>query len=366
MAFVTTSLFHGSIRREVAFAGGTLNICRGRRVRAAKWEVCAGPVRPQPPTATTTTITTTPTEALPRYFNTYIWRGHKINYLEEGSAEGEPVILIHGFGASINHWRKNIPAILKTDDLRVYAVDLLGFGGSDKPSSSAVTYSIELWTELVCEFVEAINPTRKWSFVGNSIGSLVSLAVAERLGKERVRCCALMNCAGGMVSFRYSELNMVQATLLRLFNLVLLNSVIGPKLFNYIRQKKNLVNVLKQVYIDETAVSDELVEILTAPAMDDGACDVFLAVLNGDAGPKPEDLLKNLGWCPVLALWGEKDLWTPLEAGLHPGVSFPEYHNGLILQSIPNAGHCIHDECPQVVNNLLVPFLLAPRLREDI
>jgi len=44
---------------------------------------------------------------------------------------GRPLVLIHGFGAAIGHWRKNI--VLAAGGYQVFALDLLGFGGSDKP-----------------------------------------------------------------------------------------------------------------------------------------------------------------------------------------------------------------------------------------
>lgn len=298
-----------------------------------------------------------------RFFQTFEWRGHLINYQERGSPDGLPVLFIHGFGASIGHWRKNIPALVETDQLHVFAIDLIGLGASAKPGPKDVTYSIELWADLVADFANAFDPLRKWSFIGNSIGSLVSLAAADQLGPERVRCCALMNCAGGMVSFRYSELNLFQRVIYFLFNVILFNNVVGQLLFNYIRDPKNLAEVLKQVYVDESAITDELVQILSSPAFDNGACAVFLSILRGDPGPKPEDLLRRLGWCPILTLWGDKDPWTPLDKGFHPGENFVDYHEGLILEKIVNAGHCIHDEVPNVVNTALVSFLISPRLR---
>ena len=61
---------------------------------------------------------------------TWNWKGYKIQYTVMG--EGNPLVLVHGFGASIGHWRKNIP-FLASGGYRVFAIDLLGFGGSDKP-----------------------------------------------------------------------------------------------------------------------------------------------------------------------------------------------------------------------------------------
>ncbi|MGI8933188.1 MAG: alpha/beta fold hydrolase, partial [Phormidesmis sp.] len=67
------------------------------------------------------------------------WRGYDIKYVVAG--EGQPIVLLHGFGASIGHWRKNIP-VLAAAGYRVYAIDLLGFGDSDKP---ALDYSLDFW-----------------------------------------------------------------------------------------------------------------------------------------------------------------------------------------------------------------------------
>lgn len=304
------------------------------------------------------------TVPLQRYFDTFQWRGCNINYRVEGPSTGLPVLIVHGFGASINHWRKNIPPLVDTCRFRVFAIDLLGFGGSDKASPTEFEYGIPLWSELVCDFVNAMDPTQPWSFVGNSIGSLTVLSAATQLDNERVRAVALMNSAGGLVSFRYSELNIFQAFLLKAFNTVLFNRFTGPSLFTNFRKRENIANVLKQVYIDQTAISDDLLDILCDPSMDEGACDVFLAILNADAGPAPEPMLEKLNWCPMLVVWGEKDPWTPFKEGFHPGINFPKYHPGIDLHVIPNAGHCIHDECPEQVNELLVPFMLSPTLKD--
>jgi pimeloyl-ACP methyl ester carboxylesterase len=58
---------------------------------------------------------------------TWMWKGFKVAYQAQG-IEGPAVILIHGFGASFYHWRKNTPELAKT--CRVYALDLIGFGKS--------------------------------------------------------------------------------------------------------------------------------------------------------------------------------------------------------------------------------------------
>ena len=56
------------------------------------------------------------------------WQGHQTTYTVVGT--GEPLLLIHGFGACFGHWKKNIP-VLAQGGYQVFALDLLGFGGSD-------------------------------------------------------------------------------------------------------------------------------------------------------------------------------------------------------------------------------------------
>lgn len=344
------------------------------RIQASAEPPSSSPTSPTSSSTVPTSSTSTSVEdvevvvKLPRKFNTFKWRGYDVNYLDVGPRDCRPVLFIHGFGGSINHWRKNIVALEATGELRVFAIDLLGLGASAKPTSSEVTYSIDLWADLVGDFLNAMEITAKdprWTLIGNSIGSLVSLAASVKQGTSKIRSCALMNCSGGMVAFRYSELTWIQATMYRIFTFVLFNKIVGRRVFNFVRQRKVLRSLLEQVYVDKTAVDDTLVELIAAPAEDEGACDVFLAIINGDAGPKPKDLLLQLEWCPILVFWGEDDPWTPLSKGLHPGSKFPDFHSGLILKTFKNAGHCLHDECPALINPELVPFVLKPRRRNE-
>ena len=90
---------------------------------------------------------------------TWIWQGHRIHVQREGDpAKSTKVLLIHGFGASSGHWRFNLPALAKYAD--VLAIDLLGFGASDKPRSQlkgepkqpdSVSYGFALWGQQVAD-----------------------------------------------------------------------------------------------------------------------------------------------------------------------------------------------------------------------
>ncbi|MDX2096530.1 MAG: alpha/beta fold hydrolase, partial [Leptolyngbyaceae cyanobacterium bins.59] len=64
----------------------------------------------------------------------WTWRGQSIYYVQAGQPQPDrpPLLLVHGFGASTDHWRKNISGLQQ--DFSVWAIDLLGFGRSAKPA----------------------------------------------------------------------------------------------------------------------------------------------------------------------------------------------------------------------------------------
>ncbi len=275
------------------------------------------------------------------------WRGHSIRYTVQGS--GQPLLLIHGFGASIGHWRKNIP-VLAEAGYRVFAIDLLGFGASDKP---ALDYTMNLWEDLLYNFwQEKIQqPT---VFVGNSIGALLTLMVLAH-HPEIANGGILLNAAGGL-NHRPEELNPPLRLIMGTFSRVVSSPILGPILFNEVRRKFRIRGTLKQVYCDRTAVTDELVDLLYQPSCDPGAQKVFASILSAPPGPKPTDLLPRISQ-PLLILWGEADPWTPIK-GSQIYQDLANQPNGTVtFHPIPNAGHCPHDEHPDQVNHHILTWL---------
>nr|KJB17756.1 hypothetical protein B456_003G013800 [Gossypium raimondii]KJB17760.1 hypothetical protein B456_003G013800 [Gossypium raimondii] len=123
----------------------------------------------------------------PDGYNFWTWRGRKIHYVVQG--EGFPIVLIHGFGASAFHWRYNIPELAK--NYKVYAIDLLGFGWSEK---AIIEYDAMIWRDQVVDFLKEVvkEPT---VLVGNSLGGFTALVAAVGL-PEQVVGLALLNSAG--------------------------------------------------------------------------------------------------------------------------------------------------------------------------
>jgi pimeloyl-ACP methyl ester carboxylesterase len=274
------------------------------------------------------------------------WKGHSIQYTVQG--KGQPIVLIHGFGASIGHWRNNIP-VLAEAGYQVYALDLLGFGNSDKP---AIDYSLELWQELLQDFwQEKIQqPT---IFIGNSIGALLSLMMVANFPNSSAGG-VLLNCAGGL-NHRPEELNLPLRVIMGLFSKVVSSPILGSFVFNQVRQKHRIRNTLRQVYRNQTAITDELIDLLYQPSNHPGAQQVFASILTAPAGPRPAELLPQIQH-PLLVLWGEDDPWTPIK-GAKIYQDLAAEGQSVEFMGIPNTGHCPHDERPEIVNAAILNWL---------
>jgi pimeloyl-ACP methyl ester carboxylesterase len=276
---------------------------------------------------------------------TWMWRGYQINYRAEGET-GVPVLLIHGFGASVGHWRKNIPVLAAS--CRCYAIDLIGFGASAKPTpGSAIEYTFETWGELVADFCREVigSPT---VLVGNSIGCIVALQTAVTQ-PSLVISVALINCSLRLLHDR----KRAEMPWYRQWGTPILQGILGIKaigrwFFRQIAHRNVVRKILLQAYHQPAAVTEELIDILMAPAKDPGAADVFLTFTAYSCGPLPEDLLPLLS-CPAIAIWGAADPWEPISLGR----ALMSVSTVWEFVELPAVGHCPQDEAPELINSLL-------------
>ncbi|MEM1367035.1 MAG: alpha/beta fold hydrolase [Cyanobacteria bacterium P01_H01_bin.15] len=279
---------------------------------------------------------------------TWTWQTFSICYQQVGE-QGPPVVLVHGFGASWGHWRKNLPAL--GQHYRCYAIDLLGFGGSAKPDPSDPGYTFATWGSLLRDFCQQVVGEPAF-LIGNSIGCIVSMQTAA-IAPDWVRGVGALNCSLRLLHERKrAALPWFRRVGAPIFQKILTNKIIGNFFFQQIATPRTVKNVLQQAYQRTETVTDELVEMLLKPAKDPGAVDVFLAFTGYSQGPLAEDLLPQLA-CPVLFLWGADDPWEPLELG-QKLASFAAVEKFIPL---PGLGHCPQDEAPEVVNPLLLEWL---------
>eukprot|EP01025_Chloroclados_australasicus_P022789 TRINITY_DN2335_c0_g1_i2.p2 TRINITY_DN2335_c0_g1~~TRINITY_DN2335_c0_g1_i2.p2 ORF type:complete len:394 (-),score=58.95 TRINITY_DN2335_c0_g1_i2:505-1662(-) len=292
--------------------------------------------------------------------HTWIWKDkYKIRYASAGC--GKPVLLVHGFDASIGHYRKIFNELAK--DHKVYAVDLLGFGGSDKP---ALDYCIDLWRDQILDFIDEFIESPV-VLVGNSIGSTICLMTNGHAKEGQIRGTVFLNIAGGMNNKQ--QLNDWRVWLaLPIFYLVdflLKNKSIGPNLFEKFRSKENIENVLKQVYANQEAVDDALISLIYEPSTDKGAFETFVSIITGPAGPLPMQMMQYAKG-PFLLLWGDKDPFTPLDGPVGKYFTqLSETREDVELFVLNDTGHCPQDDRPELVLEKLQPWLKQIELQTN-
>jgi pimeloyl-ACP methyl ester carboxylesterase len=281
------------------------------------------------------------------------WRfqGHAVHGLRVSpdQPEGPAVLLVHGFGASTDHWRHNIPVLAERHE--VHALDLLGFGRSAKPEGPA--YGGALWRDQLTAYVrERIG--RPTVLVGNSLGGYAALAAGAALGPEAAGV-ALLNAAGPFSDEQVEPKGWGVIARRTIGSALLRGPVLQRLLFENLRRPATIRRTLRQVYIDPTNVDEELVEAIRRPSLDPGAFGVFRTVFDIPRGQPLDGLFSQLR-APLLLLWGIRDPWINA-AGRR--AAFLRHAPAGTSEVVLEAGHCPHDEVPDQVNGALLAWLAS-------
>jgi pimeloyl-ACP methyl ester carboxylesterase len=286
--------------------------------------------------------------AVPGHF--WQWQQQSVYYVKAGErrADRPPLLLIHGFGASTDHWRKNVAGL--SQDFEVWAIDLLGFGRSAKPE---IPYSGNLWRDQLHDFItEVIGQPAV--LAGNSLGGYAALCVAAQRPQSAAGL-VLINSAGPFTDIQgTTKPDPVRSIMGNVVKTLFQQDWASFWLFQYVRQKGMIRKTLEKVYLDQSAVTDRLVEEIYQPSCDPGAPKVFASVFRTPQGEKVDVLLGQLT-CPLLMLWGEADPWINAR---ERGAKFRHYHPQLTEYYL-RAGHCPHDEVPDQVNDLMRSWVLS-------
>ena len=120
--------------------------------------------------------------------------GFKTRFRSHGD-RGPAVVLLHGFGGSLDVWED---VIAQGPEARYYSLDLLGFGGSDRP---VIDYSLEAHRRHVVALMDA-QGLRSVILVGHSMGGSIAAWTAAKSG-ERVSGLMLLAPGGYPGSLKY-------------------------------------------------------------------------------------------------------------------------------------------------------------------
>ena len=274
------------------------------------------------------------------------------------------VLLIHGFGANTEHWRFNQPVLAEAAP--TYAIDLLGFGRSDQPRArlkdepeqpDAVHYGFDLWGQQVADFCRDVirGPVL---LVGNSIGGVVALRAAQLLdetpGLSPCQEVVLIDCAQRLMDDKQLATQPAWMVWIRpLLKTLVRQRWLSTSLFRNAARPGVIRSVLKQAYPSGHNVDDALVDLLHQPSRRPGAAEAFRGFINLFDDALAPNLMQELT-LPVHLIWGEQDPWEPLPEARRWADTLACVQS---LHVISGAGHCPHDEAPDMVNRLLLERL---------
>lgn len=253
--------------------------------------------------------------------------------------KGSAVVLVHGLGGFIENWIYNIGPLAEAH--RVYAMDLPGFGRSDK---EPLVRDLNVLVRFIADFMDALG-IEKASLIGNSLGGGLVLQFALEY-PQKVEKLVLVDNAGmgrGVIpDFKLCSLPLVGELLIR------------PSL-------KGTVRLWKKIVYDSSLVTPELVDLPYHLAVQPGAKESLLATLRaginllGQKDKLTRQLLARLNTikAPALVVWGKQDRIIP---PAHARVAEDRMPSAR-LEFFDRCGHMPQLEYPEKFNELVLDFL---------
>lgn len=267
------------------------------------------------------------------YFTTSA--GWRIHYTAQG--EGAPVVLIHGFMDSLQTWRRNVHVLAQTH--RVYAIDVLGFGSSDRVR--APIYTLKQQAQFLGEFFAAQNITRA-AVIGHSMGGALALQFAYDFPASVHKLVLIAPATYLYAAFPRNGLRPVPRRVSR--------GVLGL----YEKWQGDRANPVRFAYGDATRITQDSIALRQQMMRVRGTHDALIAMSKSKRECDVPNELKQVT-VPTLIVWGKRDRVVP---GIHADRHVRELPNAR-LEWIETAGHLPHEEEPEAVNKLIVEFLDA-------
>jgi pimeloyl-ACP methyl ester carboxylesterase len=264
-------------------------------------------------------------------------KGHRIFYVVRG--EGKPLLLIHGYGAAIWVWEKQIEIL--SQSYRVYALDLIGHGYSDRPK---IDYTPDAYIHFLRDFMDAVG-IEKATLIGNSMGGGIAWAMAI-FYPERVEKLILINCVPADVLDRVK--NESFRTLAAIKDIPLL-----PYLVIGSRSKNSIKWILQECLYDTKLITPEVLNRQYQLSKIKGTTwALYSTFKNANRAKGLKDDLSGIDR-PTLLIWGKSDLIFPPAIGeeLHQAI------RGSKFQLIYESGHMPMWETPEKVNQAILAFL---------
>jgi pimeloyl-ACP methyl ester carboxylesterase len=260
--------------------------------------------------------------------------GLRLHYVERGS--GDPVLMLHGWPTSAYLWRNVLPGV--GEGSRAIALDLPGFGRSDKPLGAS--YSFRFFDRALTGFLDALEIERIGLAV-HDLGGPVGLYWASQ-HPERVSALALLNT---LVFARPSWAVVAFIAAAR-----------TPGIRSWLTSPAGIAFAMRFGVTDKDRLDDATIAAYQEPFADDEARRVLR---KAGTGLHPAGLREIERWLPTIKvpvqiLYGEKDRILPDVAKTMRKVA--ERVPQAQVQTLPDCGHFCQEERPEEIGSVLGRF----------
>jgi pimeloyl-ACP methyl ester carboxylesterase len=258
-----------------------------------------------------------------------------IHYEERGSGK-HPVVMLHGFGASLETWFDITPYL---PHYKLYLLDMKGFGLSSKPSHGG--YGVRDHVPYVIAFIRYLGLT-DFSLVGHSYGGLVATLLYLQAGSQNlaIRTAVLIDVPIVRVQFPLF-VRVLQIPLLRR----MIVSCLSPS-----RQASYVLHKLG--YAPNFASSSRVhryAKYFASPGTQNALIKTARALqTDRDIVLEFSGTFKN-----VLLLWGSDDSIFPLSRGREAAKLLRDCH----FKIVPACGHIPHEEKPVATAAIINRFM---------
>jgi pimeloyl-ACP methyl ester carboxylesterase len=257
---------------------------------------------------------------------------HDIRYREYRTQEDNSpnLILIHGFGNNLHSWRSITP--LLSEHYNIFALDLLGFGLSDKPID--YDYSNVNQAKTVGEFADALKLD---SFIvgGHSLGGAIGLHVAKNNKKTK-----------GLILFNPGIINTGVPEFARYINLIFPFARISAKQF---ANREFREQFLKRSYYNPSIVNEQVMDEIMMGSKTEDYLQGTSSMLGEFYDANEAELMDQVS-NPTLIVFGIEDRNKSMEEALQLKTGFKNSK----LQLIKDAGHYVHEESPVLVSESII------------
>jgi pimeloyl-ACP methyl ester carboxylesterase len=258
------------------------------------------------------------------------------------SGKGKPLIFLHGLGASSYTWHKIAPDLARSH--RVIAIDLKGFGQSDKPLDGR--YSIFDQARLVQDYIIR-NNLRDATLVGHSYGGGVALAVALNM----------LDAKQGNISRLVLIDSIGYRQPIPFFFHVLRTPILGEIGLSLIPPEVQMERALSLAYYEEGKVTPETVSNYASALYSEGGRHALLSTIDALDPAQADEFSKRYKELrlPTLVLWCHYDKIVPVRLGLRLASELPNAR----LEVMRRCGHIPHEEQPEETTRAIKAFTLG-------